>query len=88
MLLRTIDSVALLDYPDFECVVVINNTPDPAFWEPIYFHSGARATRKFNAIACSVFVTKEERALVGEQRSMVASRCRVVPNIGWQLVLE
>jgi cellulose synthase/poly-beta-1,6-N-acetylglucosamine synthase-like glycosyltransferase/exo-beta-1,3-glucanase (GH17 family) len=35
MLLRTIDSVAQLDYPDFECVVVINNTPDPAFWEPI-----------------------------------------------------
>jgi cellulose synthase/poly-beta-1,6-N-acetylglucosamine synthase-like glycosyltransferase/exo-beta-1,3-glucanase (GH17 family) len=35
MLLRTIDSVALLDYPDFECVVVINNTPDPAFWQPI-----------------------------------------------------
>ena len=35
MLLRTIDSVAQLDYPDFECVVVINNTPDPVFWEPI-----------------------------------------------------
>ncbi len=35
MLLRTIGSVAGLDYPDFECVVVINNTPDPAFWEPI-----------------------------------------------------
>src|ERR1700736_452326 len=35
MLLRTIDSVAQLDYPNFECVVVINNTPDPAFWEPI-----------------------------------------------------
>src|SRR6202040_1284606 len=35
MLLRTIDSVAQLDYPDFECVVVINNTPDPAFWQPI-----------------------------------------------------
>jgi exo-beta-1,3-glucanase (GH17 family) len=35
MLLRTIDSVAQLEYPDFECVVVINNTPDPAFWEPI-----------------------------------------------------
>jgi cellulose synthase/poly-beta-1,6-N-acetylglucosamine synthase-like glycosyltransferase/exo-beta-1,3-glucanase (GH17 family) len=35
MLLRTIDSVAQLDYPDFECVVVINNTPDRAFWEPI-----------------------------------------------------
>jgi cellulose synthase/poly-beta-1,6-N-acetylglucosamine synthase-like glycosyltransferase/exo-beta-1,3-glucanase (GH17 family) len=35
MLLHTIESVAQLDYPDFECVVVINNTPDPAFWEPI-----------------------------------------------------
>jgi cellulose synthase/poly-beta-1,6-N-acetylglucosamine synthase-like glycosyltransferase/exo-beta-1,3-glucanase (GH17 family) len=35
MLLRTIDSVAQLNYPDFECVVVINNTPDPAFWQPI-----------------------------------------------------
>ena len=35
MLLRTINSVARLDYPNFECVVVINNTPDPAFWQPI-----------------------------------------------------
>jgi cellulose synthase/poly-beta-1,6-N-acetylglucosamine synthase-like glycosyltransferase/exo-beta-1,3-glucanase (GH17 family) len=35
MLLRTIDSVARLNYPNFECVVVINNTPDPSFWEPI-----------------------------------------------------
>ena len=35
MLLRTIDSVAQLDYPNFECVVVINNTPDPVFWQPI-----------------------------------------------------
>jgi cellulose synthase/poly-beta-1,6-N-acetylglucosamine synthase-like glycosyltransferase/exo-beta-1,3-glucanase (GH17 family) len=35
MLLRTIDSVAQLNYPDFECVVIINNTPDPAFWQPI-----------------------------------------------------
>jgi cellulose synthase/poly-beta-1,6-N-acetylglucosamine synthase-like glycosyltransferase/exo-beta-1,3-glucanase (GH17 family) len=35
MLLRTIESVARLDYPDFECVVVINNTPDRAFWRPV-----------------------------------------------------
>ena len=38
MLLRTIDSVARLEYPNFECVVIINNTPDPAFWEPIERH--------------------------------------------------
>ena len=35
MLRQTILSVAALDYPDFEVVVAINNTPDPAFTQPI-----------------------------------------------------
>ena len=30
MLRQTLDSVAKLDWPNFECVVVINNTPDTA----------------------------------------------------------
>jgi exo-beta-1,3-glucanase (GH17 family)/cellulose synthase/poly-beta-1,6-N-acetylglucosamine synthase-like glycosyltransferase len=38
MLQATLDAVAKLDYPHFECVVVINNTPDPAFWRPIEEH--------------------------------------------------
>ncbi len=38
MLKATLDAVAQLDYPNFECVVVINNTPDPAFWRPIEDH--------------------------------------------------
>ena len=38
MLKATLDAVARLDYPNFECVVVINNTPDPAFWRPIEDH--------------------------------------------------
>jgi exo-beta-1,3-glucanase (GH17 family)/cellulose synthase/poly-beta-1,6-N-acetylglucosamine synthase-like glycosyltransferase len=38
MLRQTLDSVAKLDWPNFECVVVINNTPDPAMWEPIEHH--------------------------------------------------
>jgi cellulose synthase/poly-beta-1,6-N-acetylglucosamine synthase-like glycosyltransferase/exo-beta-1,3-glucanase (GH17 family) len=38
MLKQTLDAVARLDYPNFECVVVINNTPDPAFWQPIEEH--------------------------------------------------
>jgi cellulose synthase/poly-beta-1,6-N-acetylglucosamine synthase-like glycosyltransferase len=38
MLVATLDSVARLNYPNFECVVVINNTPDPAFWQPIEAH--------------------------------------------------
>jgi exo-beta-1,3-glucanase (GH17 family)/cellulose synthase/poly-beta-1,6-N-acetylglucosamine synthase-like glycosyltransferase len=38
MLRQTLDSVAQLDWPNLECVVVINNTPDPAFWAPIEDH--------------------------------------------------
>jgi len=38
MLKATLDSVARLIYPNFECVVVVNNTPDPAFWQPIQEH--------------------------------------------------
>ncbi len=38
MLKQTLDAVARLDYPNFECVVIINNTPDPTFWQPIQDH--------------------------------------------------
>jgi exo-beta-1,3-glucanase (GH17 family)/cellulose synthase/poly-beta-1,6-N-acetylglucosamine synthase-like glycosyltransferase len=38
MLKATLDSVARLEYPNFECVVVVNNTPDPALWRPIEDH--------------------------------------------------
>jgi exo-beta-1,3-glucanase (GH17 family)/cellulose synthase/poly-beta-1,6-N-acetylglucosamine synthase-like glycosyltransferase len=38
MLKATLDALARLDYPNYECVVVINNTPDPAFWQPIQNH--------------------------------------------------
>jgi exo-beta-1,3-glucanase (GH17 family)/cellulose synthase/poly-beta-1,6-N-acetylglucosamine synthase-like glycosyltransferase len=45
MLKATLDAVARLDYPNFECVVVINNTPDPAFWRPIEEHCRALGER-------------------------------------------
>jgi exo-beta-1,3-glucanase (GH17 family)/cellulose synthase/poly-beta-1,6-N-acetylglucosamine synthase-like glycosyltransferase len=35
MLKQTLDAIAALEYPNFECVLVINNTPDPALWKPI-----------------------------------------------------
>jgi exo-beta-1,3-glucanase (GH17 family)/cellulose synthase/poly-beta-1,6-N-acetylglucosamine synthase-like glycosyltransferase len=38
MLKTTLDAVARLDYPNLECVVVINNTLDPAFWRPVEEH--------------------------------------------------
>ena len=45
MLKQTLDAVARLDYPKFECVVVINNTPDPAIWLPIEEHCRALGER-------------------------------------------
>jgi exo-beta-1,3-glucanase (GH17 family)/cellulose synthase/poly-beta-1,6-N-acetylglucosamine synthase-like glycosyltransferase len=45
MLKATLDALARLDYPNFECVVIINNTPDPAFWQPIQDHCRALGER-------------------------------------------
>jgi exo-beta-1,3-glucanase (GH17 family)/cellulose synthase/poly-beta-1,6-N-acetylglucosamine synthase-like glycosyltransferase len=38
MLKTTLDAVARLDYPNVECVVIINNTSDPAQWRPVEEH--------------------------------------------------
>ncbi|HLT03987.1 MAG TPA: glycosyltransferase, partial [Pseudomonas sp.] len=38
MLKRTLDALARLDYPDFEVLVIDNNTRDPAVWEPVREH--------------------------------------------------
>src|SRR5450631_782379 len=45
MLKQTLDAVGSLDYPNFECVVVINNTPDQALWLPIEEHCRALGER-------------------------------------------
>jgi exo-beta-1,3-glucanase (GH17 family)/cellulose synthase/poly-beta-1,6-N-acetylglucosamine synthase-like glycosyltransferase len=45
MLKQTLDAVAALDYPNFECVVAINNTPDRAMWQPIEEHCRALGPR-------------------------------------------
>ena len=38
MLKQTLDSIARLNYSNYECIVIINNTPDPAYWLPIEEH--------------------------------------------------
>jgi exo-beta-1,3-glucanase (GH17 family)/cellulose synthase/poly-beta-1,6-N-acetylglucosamine synthase-like glycosyltransferase len=45
MLKLTLDAVARLDYPNFECVLVINNTPDPAMWRPVEEHCAGLGER-------------------------------------------
>ena len=38
MLKATLDAVARLAYPNFECIIIINNTPDPAMWQSVEEH--------------------------------------------------
>ncbi|MDO7910803.1 glycosyltransferase [Pseudomonas monteilii] len=38
MVKQTLDALAALDYPDFEVLVIDNNTKDPAVWEPLKAH--------------------------------------------------
>lgn len=38
MMKQTLDALAALDYPNFEVLVVDNNTRDPAIWEPVKAH--------------------------------------------------
>jgi len=45
MLKASLDAVARLDYPNLECVVVINNTPDAALWRPVEEHCLALGER-------------------------------------------
>ena len=77
MLKATLDAVARLDYPNFECVVVINNTPDPAFWQPIEEHCRALGERfkfinaeevagfKAGALRLALAHTAEDATIIG-----------------------
>ncbi|UFN51018.1 glycosyltransferase [Roseomonas sp. OT10] len=46
MVRQTLDALAALDYPDYEVLVIDNNTTDPALWEPVAEHC-ARLGPKF-----------------------------------------
>ena len=51
MLKHTLEAVARLNYPTFECVVVVNNTADPLLWRPIAEHCQALGPR-FQVCPC------------------------------------
>lgn len=38
MLKATIDDLAKLNYPDFEALIIVNNTPEESYWKPIEEH--------------------------------------------------
>ncbi len=46
MLMETLNALAMLDYPDYEVLVIDNNTQDPLIWQPIAAHCD-RLGRRF-----------------------------------------
>ncbi|MGD2074601.1 MAG: glycosyltransferase [Gammaproteobacteria bacterium] len=47
MLIETLDALAKLDYPNYEVIVIDNNTRDPAIWKPVEAHC-QRLGRRFH----------------------------------------
>ncbi|WP_263264094.1 glycosyltransferase [Pseudomonas sp. RIT-PI-S] len=45
MVIATLDALAAQDYPDYEVLVIDNNTRDPAVWEPVQAHCATLGPR-------------------------------------------
>ncbi len=77
MVRQTLDALANLDYPDFEVLVVDNNTADPALWEPVaehcarlgarfrFFHLGRWPGFKAGALNFALGQTSADAEIVG-----------------------
>ena len=88
MLKQTLDSVARLDWPALECIVVVNNTPDPALWQPVLEHCLALGDRfkflnvdnlkgfKAGALRLALEHTAEDAEIIG----VIDADYAVAPN--------
>ena len=45
MMIETLNALARLEYPDFEVLVIDNNTKDPAVWQPVEAHCATLGSR-------------------------------------------
>jgi cellulose synthase/poly-beta-1,6-N-acetylglucosamine synthase-like glycosyltransferase len=72
MVVRTLNALARLDYPDFEVIVFDNNTSDPALWRPVearchalgprfrFYHADGVTGFKGGALNRALAVTSED----------------------------
>jgi exo-beta-1,3-glucanase (GH17 family)/cellulose synthase/poly-beta-1,6-N-acetylglucosamine synthase-like glycosyltransferase len=77
MVRQTLDALAALDYPDFEVLVIDNNTHDPTLWEPVaqhcarlgarfrFFHLGKWPGYKAGALNFALRETAPDAQIVG-----------------------
>jgi cellulose synthase/poly-beta-1,6-N-acetylglucosamine synthase-like glycosyltransferase len=89
MLIETLDALTRLDYPDFEVLVIDNNTRDEAVWRPIeahcarlgprfrFFHVSPLAGFKAGALNFALAQTSPQAAII----AVIDSDYRVEP--GW-----
>ena len=45
MVRRTLNALAAIDYPNFEVIVLDNNTDDQALWQPVEAHCRSLGSR-------------------------------------------
>ncbi len=76
LLIETLNALARLDYPRFEVIVVDNNTPDTAIWEPVrawcgrlgerfrFFHVAPLAGYKAGALNLALRETDPRAAVI------------------------
>lgn len=86
MLMETLNSMAALDYPDFEVLVIINNTPEPEFWQPIAAHCARLGPRfTFLNIRCEGF---KAGALNVALREHTAADAEIIAVVDADYVVE
>ncbi|MFH1155962.1 MAG: glycosyltransferase [Pseudomonadota bacterium] len=76
MVKQTLNALAEMDYPDFEVIVIDNNTKDPSVWEPVaghcrelgprfrFFHLDPLAGYKAGALNFALAQTHQDAAVV------------------------
>jgi exo-beta-1,3-glucanase (GH17 family)/cellulose synthase/poly-beta-1,6-N-acetylglucosamine synthase-like glycosyltransferase len=88
MLIETLDALARMDYPNFEVIVIDNNTRDEAVWRPVeshcaglgprfrFFHVNPLAGFKAGALNYALAQTAEDAEVV----AVIDSDYKVEPN--------
>ena len=87
MLIETLDALARLDYPDFEVLVIDNNTKDEAVWRPVEAHC-ARARRRASASSTSTRSPASRPARSTSRCAQTAPDAEVVAVIDSDYVVE
>ena len=88
MVMQTLNALARLDYPDFEVIVLDNNTKDPADWQPVeahcqtlgdkfrFFHFDNMKGFKAGALNKALELTNPDAAYIG----VIDSDYQVMPH--------